>query len=175
MTDVLLRDVKRTSTRPRVILLALHLGSKRCVELAQLFGVAPCQLGGTLSAMQTKGLIEKQERGRYMLTNPGRTEAEKLVETHPELLPQAGRAQEEPGRRERTKKPLHWAVRDLFAEAETQKLKDNDLEEAILKATGQRIPANTLRYWRNGWSDPKITEVDMIAKALGYELDLMKT
>ncbi len=68
----------------------------------------------------------------------------------------------------REKQPLHWIVKELFELAASKGLKhDQDLEDQITKKTGTRIPKNTLRYWKNGWSQPKIGEVDLIAKALG--------
>jgi len=76
-------------------------------------------------------------------------------------------------RSKREKKPLHWMVKELFTMANEEGLNEQRLEEKILSKTGKRIPKNTLRYWKNGWSEPKIGEVELIAKTLQYELELM--
>lgn len=75
--------------------------------------------------------------------------------------------------RKREKRPLHWAVKDLFKLAEEKGLNEQSLETLIIERTGTRIPKNTLRYWKHGWSEPKISEVELIAKALDHELELM--
>lgn len=73
----------------------------------------------------------------------------------------------------REKKEIHWIVVDLFEMADTKGIDERSLETLILQKTGRRIPHTTLRYWKNKWSEPKISEVDLIAQALDYELDLM--
>lgn len=77
----------------------------------------------------------------------------------------------------REKKDVHWIVTELFDLAAKafpdERQIDKMLEAKIQEVTGVRIPHNTLRYWRNRWSEPKISEVDLIAQALGHELDLM--
>lgn len=76
-------------------------------------------------------------------------------------------------RPKREKKTLHWIVLDLFKIAAERKLDEKMLEALILEKTGQRIPHNTLRYWMGHWSEPKISEVELIALALDHELELM--
>lgn len=82
-------------------------------------------------------------------------------------------ADEATKRARREKKDVHWIVLDLFKMADEKVTDDKALEALILEKTGVRIPHNTLRYWRNQWSEPKISEVDLIARGLGYELELM--
>lgn len=91
----------------------------------------------------------------------------------PTPSPEASGAPEESTKRE--KQPLHWAVKELFDQAEKREIDLASLEALIIEKTGQRISKNTLRFWKGGWSHPKITEVDLIAKALDHELDLMAT
>lgn len=76
-------------------------------------------------------------------------------------------------RPKREKKIVHWIVLELFKIADERNLDERQLEALILEKTGQRIPPNTLRYWKGLWSEPKISEVDLIATALDYELDLI--
>lgn len=71
------------------------------------------------------------------------------------------------------KKPLHWAVRDLFEIAVDRGYNETRLEILIEEQTGKKISRNTLRYWHAGYSSPRVDEVDLIAKALGYEIDLI--
>lgn len=73
----------------------------------------------------------------------------------------------------REKKDIHWIVADLFKMVDERNLDEKQLEALILEKTGVRIPHNTLRYWKGQWSEPKISEVDLIATALDHELDLM--
>jgi len=73
----------------------------------------------------------------------------------------------------REKKPLNWIVKELFDLAQAQGLSLKDLSEKVEQKFGKRIPDGSLKYWRQGYSDPKISEVDLIAQVLGYELDLM--
>lgn len=76
-------------------------------------------------------------------------------------------------RPKREKKSVHWIVNELFKMVDERNLDEKQLEALILEKTGQRIPHNTLRYWKGQWSEPKISEVDLIATALGHELELM--
>lgn len=85
-------------------------------------------------------------------------------------------------KRERQELNSHWVTKELFQIAtelfhpETPTKKPPNfikLEALIINRTSERIPASTLKYWYYGNSHPKINEVELIAKALGYELDLM--
>jgi transcriptional regulator with XRE-family HTH domain len=87
-----------------------------------------------------------------------------MSETEQNLVPK--------GRRE--KKDPHWIVADLFAMAKEQSLSFQQLEDRVLEQTGQRISKDTLKYWANGYSTPKVDEVEAIASTLGYELDLLR-
>jgi len=78
-----------------------------------------------------------------------------------------------PTKAKREKKPLHWISQDLFKLAKEKGLNDQGFEDAIKEQTGNRIPSNTLKWWRLGGSHPQITEVEWMADALGYELDLI--
>lgn len=133
-----------------------------------------------------RGLTRRLSRGLYEITDAGREEVSPIaplgmetneVEGYQGTMDQALEAEQpaavsEP--RKRAKQPLHWAVKTLFDLATEKGIKnDQELEDLIIQKTGHRIPKNTLRYWKNGWSEPKISEVEFIAKALGQELELM--
>jgi DNA-binding PadR family transcriptional regulator len=169
-------------TRPVKILKELSTGPRKASHLAKLFGITSAQLGGTLASLESRGLIERVRRGLYKITEDG---SEEVIS-----LPYMGISTEVKGQTvpmgdapepvadipsvKREKKPLHWAVKALFDLATERGVRnDQELEELIIKKTGKRIPKNTLRYWKNGWSEPKISEVELIAKALDQELELM--
>lgn len=61
----------------------------------------------------------------------------------------------------------------IFKELEERDITIQAFEKMVMEASGIRIPFQTMRYWRAGNSHPKVTEVDAMAKALGYELELM--
>lgn len=67
----------------------------------------------------------------------------------------------------------HWIVKELFSLAQSKGISLQQLERLVISKTGTRIPFQTMKYWRNGKSHPKIDEVDTIAKAMGLELELM--
>jgi len=72
-------------------------------------------------------------------------------------------------------KPLHWMVNELFKIVHEKGLTMIKLEEMIVEKFGieKRISHNTLKFWRYGQSVPKVSEVEMIAEVLGYEIDLI--
>lgn len=171
-------------TRPVRILRELTKGAQRASELAKLFEITSAKLGGTLASLEFRGLIKKISRGLYSITDVGRTEVASLpsegivngdLRGYVDPMSEALAAESpEPEVAKREKKPLHWAVKALFDLAVEKGVKnDQELEDLIIKKTGHRIPKNTLRYWKNGWSEPKISEVEYIAKALDQELELM--
>jgi transcriptional regulator with XRE-family HTH domain len=70
----------------------------------------------------------------------------------------------------------HWAVTEVFKLATERGLHTpswTPFSEKIYQTTGVRIARGTLAYWYNGQSSPKVEELDAMAKAVGYELDLM--
>ena len=78
------------------------------------------------------------------------------------------------GARRRVKK--HWIVSELFQVARDRGLQKKawePLHNLILESTGVNVPQGTLRHWNEGYSTPRIDEVDLIASALDHELDLM--
>ena len=69
----------------------------------------------------------------------------------------------------------NWIVVELFDMATTLELHSpgwEPFQELVEQTTGTRIPAGTMKYWANGHSTPKVSEVELMAQALGYELDL---
>lgn len=79
--------------------------------------------------------------------------------------------------REDRLKSRHWIIVDLFNQAAEQGLQSPNwepLSELVLKVSGQRLPPGSLKYWYNGHSTPKLCEVEALAQALGYELELMR-
>lgn len=87
------------------------------------------------------------------------------------------------GRRQtkRPKKKLHWAVKEVFEEADRQGVSLRKLEELVIELTKNseggplRIPFQSMRYWKSGYSDPKISEVEAMAEVLGLEMELYPT
>jgi hypothetical protein len=76
----------------------------------------------------------------------------------------------------RPRVPLHWMVRDLFDDATERGLHSPGWEpfsKLIEEKTALKIPTGTLKYWKLGFSTPKINEVEAMALALDYELDLL--
>jgi len=73
----------------------------------------------------------------------------------------------------RTKKPLHWAVKELFDMMKEKKWSWEQLSQEIEKKSGKKISGSTLRFWSYGYSVPKVDELDLIAGAFGLELELM--
>lgn len=71
----------------------------------------------------------------------------------------------------------NFIVKEIFNIATEMNLHSPGWEpfsSLILKKTGKRLPPGSLKYWYNGHSTPKFDEVDLMAKSLGYELELMK-
>lgn len=79
--------------------------------------------------------------------------------------------------RQERMKGRHWIVKELFGLAEEAGLNSPGWEPfsaLIEQTTGQRIPNGTLKYWANGHSIPKVDEVERMAEALGYEIELLQ-
>jgi len=69
---------------------------------------------------------------------------------------------------------MHWITKELRVIMKEKKLTPRDLEQLIQKKHGIRIPANTIKYWFYGHSNPKVNEAELMAEVLGYEIDLMQ-
>lgn len=70
----------------------------------------------------------------------------------------------------------HWMVVELFRDARDAGLSTPNWQpfsQLVEEKTGKRIPPGTLKYWYGGWSTPKVDEVEAMALALGWELDLL--
>lgn len=81
------------------------------------------------------------------------------------------------GTREERLASRNWLVKEIFLLAEERGLNSpgwQPFADLILEKTGNRIPSGSLKYWANGHSTPKVSEVEDMAEAIGYELDLMK-
>jgi multidrug efflux pump subunit AcrB len=170
---LLMKTKSEVLTRPQLVLVLLLKGPLHCRDLALRLGIGTQQLGGTLASMLRRRSIDKLERGLYTLTINGRYEARQLMATNPAAVEEA-----QAPTAKRQKEPYHhWIVTELFniAKQRWPEKQDEMLEAEIQRICSVRIPANTLRYWRNGWSTPKVSEADQIAKALGYELEIMKS
>lgn len=76
-------------------------------------------------------------------------------------------------RRQKAKRELNWALRAVFDLMEEKKLTFEGFEGVIFLKSNIRIPASTLKYWYYGHSEPKISEFEIMAEALGYEMDIM--
>ena len=64
---------------------------------------------------------------------------------------------------------LHWIVGELIALAQERKL---SLEQLAMRAG---LGRNALYWWKRGEvRNPSLQNVEAVANALGYELDLMK-
>lgn len=72
-----------------------------------------------------------------------------------------------------TRRQPHWTISILFDLATAKGYRLRDLENMILSKHGVRIPADSMKYWRYGHSDPKVGEVEKIADVLGHDLELM--
>lgn len=68
----------------------------------------------------------------------------------------------------------HWMTMELKSEAQKQGKGPGDLEKLILEQSGVRLSQHTIKYWFYGKSDPTLGAADLIANALGMELDLMQ-
>jgi len=71
---------------------------------------------------------------------------------------------------------LHWAVADVFDQARQKGWHSPGWEPfsaKILEVGGLHIPSGTLKYWERGYSEPKVTELEAMAEAVGYELELL--
>ena len=69
----------------------------------------------------------------------------------------------------------HWIVKELFNIAKSKGLHKREwrgLSEKIQDVAGVRIAPGTLRCWANAKYIPRISDVEYMASALGYELDL---
>lgn len=75
--------------------------------------------------------------------------------------------------RSRVKRNLHWSVRAIFDVMEERKLGFPEFSTLIEERTGVRIPPSTMKYWYYGNSTPKIDELEHMAAALEYELELI--
>lgn len=93
----------------------------------------------------------------------------------------AGPDKPRPGKRRPTNqdkwKRRHWTVVEIFREAEKQGLSSpgwGPFSTRIRERTGKHIPAGSLKYWFYGHSEPRTSELEAMAAALGMELDLFQ-
>lgn len=70
----------------------------------------------------------------------------------------------------------HWIVSDIFDIAKEQGLHSPNYEPLARKVQEEKkinIPIGTLKHWANGHSAPKIDQIDALAAAVGYSLELV--
>lgn len=75
----------------------------------------------------------------------------------------------------RKKSQLHWSVRAVFDRAEERGLKTGGwvkLSQLLAERFGIAIASGTLRYWAEGYSEPKVSELDAMAMAVGFVMEL---
>jgi hypothetical protein len=69
----------------------------------------------------------------------------------------------------------HWAVVEVFREAENQGLASpgwEPLASLVEKRTGTHIPSGSMKFWFYGHSEPRVSQLEAMALALGLELDI---
>lgn len=72
-------------------------------------------------------------------------------------------------------KSRHWAVVEIFEEAEKQGLASPGwvpFANRIEEKTGKHIPPGSLKYWYYGHSEPRVSQLEAMALALGLEMDV---
>lgn len=77
---------------------------------------------------------------------------------------------------EERKRSRHWAVTLVFGDAIEQGLNKRGwrpFSERIKRKTGLEIAPGTLKYWYAGLSEPKTSELEAMAAAVGLELELI--
>lgn len=80
----------------------------------------------------------------------------------------------EPVKRQKTKRDLHWTLRALFDVMEEKGLTWDQYSNLIQSQSGKRIPPSSIKYWFYGHGEPKVSEYEIMAAALGYEFDIMQ-
>ena len=68
----------------------------------------------------------------------------------------------------------HWVVEAIFEEQKQRKWSDKRLAEVTEETTGFAIPEGTIKHWRHGKSTPRVEEAEALAKAVGWEMELLK-
>lgn len=67
-------------------------------------------------------------------------------------------------------------VTEIFQEAEKQGYASPGWEpfsKLIQEKTKKRIPSGSLKFWYYGHSEPRVSQLEAMASALGYELDIL--
>lgn len=69
--------------------------------------------------------------------------------------------------------PLNWIATEVFKIMDEREITDANMEKMVIETTGRRISRNSIRWWRKGKSVPRVDDTEAMARALGYEMDLV--
>jgi len=68
---------------------------------------------------------------------------------------------------------LGWIANEIFRLMDEKGITVAKMEKMVLETTGLKISRNSIRWWKNGNSFPRIHQTEAMARALGYEMDLI--
>jgi len=69
--------------------------------------------------------------------------------------------------------PLGWIATEIFRIMDERKITEAKMERMVLEETGIKLSRNSIRWWKAGKSFPRVHHVEAMARALGYEVELI--